>query len=115
MHSKDAPPGEISFVGQDMPLVPMPSSQGRAHSFSSNVGDGQIVQTSPLNLAEATATAGVVRAPSAHTDTKDSTAKQETGHPPAAIDLDELVEKAWLKIMRKLTIERERRGLKKWS
>ena len=31
------------------------------------------------------------------------------------IDLDELVEKAWQKIMRKLTIEQERRGYSRWT
>jgi hypothetical protein len=30
------------------------------------------------------------------------------------IDLDELVEKAWQKLMRKLTVERERRGYTRW-
>ena len=31
------------------------------------------------------------------------------------IDLDELVEKAWQKLMRKLTIEQERRGYTRWA
>ena len=31
------------------------------------------------------------------------------------IDLDEMVEKAWQKLMRKLTIERERRGYTRWA
>jgi hypothetical protein len=30
------------------------------------------------------------------------------------VDLDELVEKAWQKLMRKLTIEHERRGYARW-
>jgi hypothetical protein len=42
------------------------------------------------------------------------------GEIPAAgaqqkIDLDEIVEKAWQKLMRKLTIERERRGYTRWA
>ena len=42
------------------------------------------------------------------------------GESPAAgaqpkIDLDEIVEKAWQKLMRKLTVERERRGYTRWT
>ena len=40
-----------------------------------------------------------------------SRAPQANADPVAAqMDIDELVEKAWQKIMRKLTIEQERRG-----
>jgi hypothetical protein len=103
-----------SFTEQDMPLVPMSSSQGREHSLLNGSGDSQRVQTSPLNLAESTSATAVVSAPSAENSQDTSLSKMAPGQPQGGINLDELVEKTWLKIMRKLTIERERRGHHKW-
>ncbi|MCP4341408.1 MAG: hypothetical protein GY799_21635 [Desulfobulbaceae bacterium] len=114
VHSKEAPSTKRSFIGQDMPLALMPSNQGRAQEISNTAGDSQLVQTSPLELAEGTSAAGAVSAPPADTGLESSMSNRATGQPQAAMDLDELVEKTWLKIMRKLTIERERRGHNKW-
>ena len=97
-----------------MPLALLPAVQGNMHSLSNTSISGGVVQTSPQSLLQPTA-AGVVTAPSGNNaGTEARPTEAETGAPQAAIDMDELVEKTWLKIMRKLTIERERRGHPKW-
>ncbi len=114
VHSGNESSRETGLVGQDMPLAPTPSSQVRGHSLSNKASNSHVVQTSPLSLAEETSAAGVVGPPSTGTGVENKTPQLATGNTQAALDLDELVEKTWLKIMRKLTIERERRGHSKW-
>lgn len=44
----------------------------------------------------------------------ESLAVEKSTAAAAQIDLDELVEKAWQKLMFKLTVEQERRGYSRW-
>jgi hypothetical protein len=43
-----------------------------------------------------------------------ATAARATAGPSTQPDMDELVEKIWRKLMRKLSVEQERRGWNKW-
>jgi hypothetical protein len=88
-----------------MPLVPALRRGNRDNSIWDDRGTGVVVQTSPQSLASATL--GTTQTGSAE---KAAVLNTETGASRSQIDLDELVEKAWQKLMRKLTIEQERRG-----
>ena len=89
----------------DMPLVPALRRENRDNCLWDDRGTGVVVQTSPQSLASATL--GTALTGSAENAEVLST---ETGASRSQIDLDEVVEKAWQKFMRKLTIEQERRG-----
>jgi hypothetical protein len=89
----------------DMPLVPARRRENRDNSLWDNRSTGVVVQTSPQSLASAPL--GTAPTGSAENAEVLST---ETGASRSQIDLDEVVEKAWQKFMRKLTIEQERRG-----
>ena len=72
--------------------------------------NGAFFQTAPQEAASATN----------HALPIGDGAEPRVVEPPTAgaqpqIDLDEIVEKAWEKLMRKLTIEQERRGYSRWS
>jgi hypothetical protein len=93
----------------DMPLAPQLKTESRGSSISNHRISGTVVQTSPQSLLPATAAAAPIGG-----GEESEALETETGAPRAQIDLDELVEKAWQKLMHKLTIELERRGCTKW-
>jgi hypothetical protein len=72
--------------------------------------NGTAIQTAPqlpvatVPNAVAISEGGTTRSPNSQTDA----AKPQ-------VDLDTLVEKTWQKLLRKLTIERERRGYTRWG
>jgi len=92
-------------AAHDMPLVPALRTENRDSSIWDSRGNGAVVQTSPQSPTSATL--GTAPIGSAE---KAEVLHTETGASRSQIDLDELVEKAWQKFMRKLTIEQERRG-----
>ena len=105
-----APVPEMRGTAHEMPfaaLAVMRDERGLAALHRSN---GTSLQTAPQETSsaahrllpiEVSAETGRVESPAA-------AAKPQ-------IDLDELVEKAWQKLMRKLTIEQERRGYTRWA
>jgi hypothetical protein len=92
-------------AAHDMPLVPALRTENRDSSIWHYPGNGAVIQTSPQSPASAT----LSMAPIGSAE-KAEVLNTETGASRPQIDLDELVEKAWQKLMRKLTIEQERRG-----
>jgi len=91
----------------DLPLAP-PLRIERSENSAAGPRSGDIVQAASqssvaaMNGTDAAALIG---------NREESRAPQTNADPVAAqMDIDELVEKAWQKIMRKLTIEQERRG-----
>ncbi|HJY84301.1 MAG TPA: hypothetical protein VKK81_24855 [Candidatus Binatia bacterium] len=69
---------------------------------------GSIIHTRPQPAATTTGSAATLI--STGNGQGSGMRQAQTNSPQASIDLDELVEKAWLKLMRKFTIEQERRG-----
>jgi hypothetical protein len=100
------PARETSY---DMPFVSPTLPQGKGGLTVARRGNGTSIQsasqlpvsglTRPLPIGEVEPT----RAPEA-----------PTGAAKPQINLDEIVEKTWQKLMRKLTVERERRGYSRW-
>jgi hypothetical protein len=98
----------------DMPLFHLRAAESRGFSnYSLQLSHGDVQpMLQPSGRASAAAgppaaesIGGAVEARAADTDTDAARARSE---------LEEMVEKAWQKIMRKLDIERERRGFAKW-
>ena len=110
VRNRYAPVPEMRGTAHEMPfaaLAVMRDERGLAALHRSN---GTSLQTAPQETSsaahrllpiEVSAETGRVESPAA-------AAKPQ-------IDLDELVEKAWQKLMRKLTIEQERRGYTRWA
>jgi len=96
-------------AAHDMPLAPQLKTESRGSSISNHRISGTVVQTSPQSPVPATAAAAPIGG-----GEESEALETETGAPRAQIDPDELVEKAWQKLMHKLTIEQERRGCTKW-
>ena len=88
-----------------MPLAPALRTDNRNSPIWDYGGNDAVVQISPQSLASATL--GTAPTGSAEASEIRNT---ETVAARSQIDLEELVEKAWQKLMRKLTIEQERRG-----
>jgi hypothetical protein len=99
----------IRDAAHDMPLAPRLKTESRGSSISNHRISGTVVQTSPQSPLPATAAAAPIGG-----GEESEALETETGAPRAQIDPDELVEKAWQKLMNKLTIELERRGCTKW-
>jgi len=97
----------------DLPLTPLlrTESQGSA-ILTHRINGGSLVQTSP-QLFES-ATIGAAAATPIGNGKEPGVREMKTEASPPPIDLDELVEKAWQKLMHKLTIEQERRGCTRW-
>ena len=103
-----APAPEMRGTTHGMPFVALPvmrDERGLLHG-----SNGAFFQTTPQEAASATN----------HALPIGDGAEPRVVEPPTAgaqpqIDLDEIVEKAWEKLMRKLTIEQERRGYSRWS
>lgn len=96
-----------------MPLVPIPTiagaSPGLAPALSRANAGTPSVPAAPYELPGAPAIA-------------DHTAATEASHQPAsaaapgaAVDIDEIVDRAWRAVMSRLAIERERRGYGRWA
>jgi hypothetical protein len=98
----------------DMPLAPLLRTESRDDLTLHYRVNGAVVQTISAGLGKATGASG--GAPAALVGGGEPKAiGTEKGASAAPIDLDELVEKAWQKLMRKLTIEQERRGYSRWA
>jgi hypothetical protein len=97
--------GHLSETAHDMPLAAPPATQGRDSVIWQPRVDGALVQASPQPRAStALGTTMTGRAEEAEVHQAD------IGGSQSRIDLDELVEKAWQKLMHRLRIEQERRG-----
>jgi hypothetical protein len=99
--------GETSYA---MPLAALPiGGDERSGTFGQRV-NGTAIQAAPqlpvatVPNAVAISEGGTTRGPNT-----------PTGAAEPQIDLDALVEKTWQKLLRKLTIERERRGYTRWA
>ncbi|HEY7560391.1 MAG TPA: hypothetical protein VIH18_36925 [Candidatus Binatia bacterium] len=99
--------GETSYA---MPLAALTiGGEERGRTVGQRV-NGTAIQTAPqlpvatVPNAVAISEGGTTRSPNSQTDA----AKPQ-------VDLDTLVEKTWQKLLRKLTIERERRGYTRWA
>jgi hypothetical protein len=96
----------------DMPLLQLPGTESRNRSISSHGINGAVVQTSPQSSAPVTA--GASTAERQRGDEEAGGVETGTHAAQAQIDLDELMDKVWQKLMRNLTIEQERRGWTRW-
>ena len=96
----------------DMPLAPPLRTETQSSSLSQQRISGPIVQTSSELLSPMTV-GPALTTPIGNENTSPGRATI-TAASQAPIDLDELVEKAWQKLMLKLTIEQERRGHRRW-
>ena len=108
-HELHAPAPATQSVSLDLPLAAPTIRRDERSSAVLHRSNGTSLQAASREAASAASRAlpigagaeiPVVEAPAA-------AAKPQ-------IDLDELVEKAWQKLMRKLTIEQERRGYSRW-
>jgi len=97
----------------DLPLAPPLRTESQGNSILTHrINGGSLVQTSPQSFEPATIGAAV--AAPIGSGKESGVLETKTGASQPQIDLDELTEKAWQKLMRKLTIEQERRGYTRW-
>jgi len=89
-----------------MPFVVRPTTAGEGGSMAAHRNNGASIQTVPQGSVPAVTGAAPIGAEG------ESLAGEKSTVAAAQIDLDEVVEKAWQKLMRKLTIEQERRGVR---
>ena len=105
-----APVTEMRGTTHGMPFVVLPVMRDERSLAVIHRSNGTSLQTASQEAASAVSRALPI----------DAGAEIPAVEAPAAaakpqIDLDELVEKAWQKLMRKLTIEQERRGYTRWA
>jgi hypothetical protein len=104
-----APALEMRGTSHEMPFAALPVIRDERGLAALHRPNGTSLQTAPQETSSAANRFLPI-------DVSAETGRVET--PTAAskpqIDLDELVEKAWQKLMRKLTIEQERRGYTRW-
>jgi hypothetical protein len=94
---------------RDMPLVPPFKTESQDGSPAHQRVNGLVVQSSPQ--APASVSLGVA---SSRSGERAEAHKAATEASQPQVDLDELVERTWQKLLRKLTIEQERRGGRRW-
>jgi hypothetical protein len=104
-----APVPEMRGTAYEMPVAALAVMRDERSLTALHRSNGTSLQTAPQETSSA-ANRVVPIEVSAETGRVESPA---TAAKPQ-IDLDELVEKAWHKLMRKLTIEHERRGYARW-
>ena len=98
----------------DMPLFHLRAADSRGFSNDSLQLSHGVVQPIPMPSGPSIAAAGPTAAESIGGAVEARAPDTDTGDARARSELEEMVEKAWQKIMRKLDIERERRGFAKW-
>jgi hypothetical protein len=96
----------------DLPLVHPLRPEDQYSLAARQHANGSIMQTSPQPAATTTGSAEMLT--SIGNGQGPAIAETQTRSSQAQIDLDELVEKTWQKLMDKLTIEQERRGRMQW-
>jgi hypothetical protein len=101
----------VSMAGfaTHLPLVHSPRPDSTEPRIARTQASGATTESQAQSPASKVATAAQSEA-SAQKNTSETTGTT----PHSQIDLDELVEKAWQKLMLKVTIERERRGGTRW-
>ena len=104
-----APVTEMRGTSHDLPLAALSVMRDERSLAVLHRSNGTSLQTASQEAASALSRALPI----------DAGAEIPAVEAPAAaakpqIDLDEIVEKAWQKLMRKLTVERERRGYTRW-
>ncbi len=120
--SKKGVLSESTVQKQRMPLPQFPAGrQVRKQSLADTTipvnaqSTSNIMQSGSQTVLQPTAAEISFAQSDTELGTEINSTETESPALPSGIDMDELVEKTWLKIMRKLTIERERRGHLKWS
>ena len=99
----------IRGTAHDMPFVVRPTTAGEGGLMAAHRNNGTSIQTVPQGSVPAVTGALPIGGQG------ESLAVDKSTAPAAQIDLDEVVEKAWQKLLLKLTIEQERRGYSRWS
>jgi hypothetical protein len=94
----------------DMPFVALSTIAREGGLTVAHRTNGTSIQTAPQGLLPS-----VTRAVPIGGGVETGVVETPTAASKPQIDLDELVEKAWQKLMRKLTIEQERRGYSRWA
>jgi hypothetical protein len=93
-----------------MPLVPPPTIGAHAAFLLDQSPSHISIQTSPQPVSSPSPglpSATPMQTPAAPTP--------GAGGSPTQVDIDDLVEKAWRKLLHKLTVEQERRGWTRWT
>ena len=104
-----APVPEMRGTTHGMPFVALPVMRDERGWGASSVKRGLFSDRSPGGgIGHKSRTANRRRSGTSRVEPPTAAAQPQ-------IDLDEIVEKAWEKLMRKLTIEQERRGYSRWS
>lgn len=104
-----APVPATRGISHDLPLAALSVMRDERSLAVLHRSNGTSVQTAPQEAASAASRALPIGAGAEIRAVETPTAASKP-----QIDLDELVEKAWQKLMRKLTIEQERRGYTRW-